>query len=225
MFDGVFGVTLHNFYTVFGATCRRTCRCLSLRLGVHSECERRRTPSAIVLRAEKTLSPHRPPPAIFEHTATYGCGECGFQLHGLVVLGVARRAGLLAPRLFDPAGIDRIEAEFHQAQHLCTRFDGIASDRKRNAVGRARRPPIFEKALEEDAVERLDAANASLTARAASALSAGVKSSLPKKSTRMFLKSTKIDRVEQLTARSENATRPSTISSEWPAMSHLLMSS
>ena len=96
--------------------------------------------------------------AVFGDTATYGCGECGFQLlSSVVVLRVARRARLLAPRFFDPTGIDRIEAEFvHQAQRLCTRFDRIAGDRKCNAVWRAFRATIFEKAPEEDVVECLD---------------------------------------------------------------------
>src|SRR3954464_299157 len=131
--------------------------CLSVRLGIISDRTAVRAPSAIRLGSEERFRRIVRCLAVLGDTAAYGCGKCGFQLHGVVVLGVARRARLLAPGLLDPAGIDRIEAEFvHQAQHLRAHVDGIAGDRKCNAVGCAFRAPIFKKALEVDVVECLD---------------------------------------------------------------------
>jgi hypothetical protein len=76
-------------------TCRPTSSPLSVRFGTISV--RHQAPLPIGLLPEERFRRIVRRLALFRHATALGCAERGLQLHGIEVLGVARRARLLTP--------------------------------------------------------------------------------------------------------------------------------
>src|SRR5690606_11936138 len=90
-----------------------------------------RTPSAVGPRLKERFRGIVCRLAVLGGTAAFGGGEGGLQPRRIEVLGIAWRAGLLTPRLLEPARVDRIETEIvYQSKHLLARLGWIAGNRK-----------------------------------------------------------------------------------------------
>jgi hypothetical protein len=72
-------------------------------------------------------------------------------------MAVSRRSGLLPPRVVQTTSVDRVEAKLvDEAKHGRPGVQRVAGDRERDSPVRAFRSAVLQKALGEDAVERLD---------------------------------------------------------------------
>src|SRR5690606_15258769 len=95
--------------------------------------------------------------AVLRQPVPVGGGERLAQARRVVVPRVARRAGLVPPRVLEASGVHRIEAELvDKLHHLRAGVRRIAGDGQGDAIRRALRPRLLDEVRRVDVVERID---------------------------------------------------------------------